>query len=176
MKYDKYMDKECIALCDCLNELPHTKTEESCCGHLRQPFRIWFRCSSFTYLAIIARAIDRRYAGTEQIWRLTAETSDRHPRFCFLLESEYAYDSFEAMDADTKRIIDNIHYWRDNFLEYFRSNGAVTSPTKQVLALTPEDIKEIDEWICVLQTDSDLTGRELYEEVLRRFNEQREKK
>ena len=33
MKYDKYMDTECIALCDELNSLKGVKTFESCCGH-----------------------------------------------------------------------------------------------------------------------------------------------
>lgn len=44
------------------------------------------------------------------------------------------------------------------------------------LALTWEDIKDIDEWISVVQTSDNLVGKELYEEVLRRFNEQRAKK
>ena len=119
------MDKECIALCECLNDLPKIQTEESCCGHLKEPFRIWFRCSSFTYLAIIARAVDWRYAGTNQVWKLLSVTSDAQPRFKFLLESENEYESYEDMIADTKQIADNICYWRNNFIEYFRSNGEV---------------------------------------------------
>ena len=123
--YDAFMDKECIALCDCLNELPHIETEESCCGHLKEPFRIWFRCSSFTYLAIIARAINRQYAGTQQVWRLQSVSTDVRPRFNFLLESEKKYDTYEEMVADTKQIADNIKYWKENFIDYFRSNNEV---------------------------------------------------
>lgn len=39
------------------------------------------------------------------------------------------------------------------------------------LALTWEDIKNIDDWLSVIQTSDNLVGKELYEEVLRRFNE-----
>ena len=37
--------------------------------------------------------------------------------------------------------------------------------------LTWEDIKDIDDWISVIQTSDNLIGKELYEEVLRRFKE-----
>jgi len=164
------MDKECIALCNALNELPHIETTESCCGHLKAPFRVWLRCSSFTFLAIIARAIDKRYANTKKVWRLIAETGDNNPRFLFMLTSVEPYLSTFDMTKDTERIISNIRYWRNNFLDYFRSNGEVTNPGKK-LAVTWQDIKEIDEWISVVQTSDDLEGKELYEEVLRRFNQ-----
>ena len=39
------------------------------------------------------------------------------------------------------------------------------------LALTWRDIKDIDEWISAIQTSDGLFGRDLYEEVLKRFNE-----
>ena len=171
------MDKECIALCEALNELPHIETEESCCGHLRSPFRIWLRCSSFTYLAIIARAIDRRYSGTQKEWRIVSESSDLHPRFLFMLTSVEPYQTYEEMIIDTNRIITNIRYWRENFLEYFQSDGEVTNPGEN-LVLTWEDILEIgfiaDEMDAEGIVD-DMTQREYCEEVLKRFNEIRKK-
>lgn len=39
------------------------------------------------------------------------------------------------------------------------------------LALTWQDIKNIDDWLSVIQTSDNLVGKELYEEVLRKFNE-----
>ena len=36
------MDQECIKLCDAINKLPGITTIESCCGHGKTPFRIWF--------------------------------------------------------------------------------------------------------------------------------------
>ena len=179
------MDKECIALCEALNELPHTETEESCCGHLKSPFRIWLRCSSFTYLAIVARSIDRRYSGTQKVWRLVSETADQNPRFSFMLTSVEPYGTYEEMITDTNRIIANIRYWRENFLEYFQSDGEVTNPGEN-LALTWEDVKKLD---CLLNDvafenrKAETAGKDtpyesdesFYGEVLRRFNEIRKK-
>ena len=44
--YDEFMDEECIALCDALNELPGVETFGSCCGHLKRPYMIWFNCTN----------------------------------------------------------------------------------------------------------------------------------
>jgi hypothetical protein len=43
----------------------------------------------------------------------------------------------------------------------------------ETFALTWEDIKSIDDWISVVQTSEDFVGKELYEEVLRRFKEEK---
>lgn len=175
------MDKECIALCEALNELPHTETEESCCGHLRSPFRIWLRCSSFTYLAIVARAIDRRYSGTQKEWRLVSETADLRPRFSFMLTSVEPYGTYEEMITDTNRIIANIRYWRENFLEYFQSDGEVTNPGEN-LALTWEDVAIL---ITIYEAGVDNGDyrryndaewmKEYSQDILRRFNEIKQK-
>lgn len=36
MTYDEFMDKECVELCDALNELEGVETFESCCGHFKK--------------------------------------------------------------------------------------------------------------------------------------------
>ena len=41
------IDKECIDLCKKLNSLSNIKTTESCCGHLKEPYRIFFMCDDF---------------------------------------------------------------------------------------------------------------------------------
>lgn len=40
--YCEPIDKECAGLCDFLNSLSGIKTIESCCGHGKEPYRIWF--------------------------------------------------------------------------------------------------------------------------------------
>ena len=177
IKYPKDMDKECVAICDCLNELPHTETEESCCGHLSSPFRICFKCSSFTCLAIIARAVDRRYAGTKKVWRVVAETADINPRFNFLLTSVSPYDTQEEMIADTEQIISNIRYWRDNFLDYFRSNGEVTNPGKKDHTPTWEDAMRLVNIADELASEwgkekmADEGPKAYYTEILKRYEQ-----
>jgi len=37
------IDQECVALCDAINKYPGIRTVESCCGHDKTPYRIWFR-------------------------------------------------------------------------------------------------------------------------------------
>jgi tRNA(Phe) wybutosine-synthesizing methylase Tyw3 len=41
--YDNYMDPEVLDLCNAMNALPGIKTFESCYGHGRTAFHIWFR-------------------------------------------------------------------------------------------------------------------------------------
>jgi len=52
----------------------------------------------------------------------------------------------------------------------------IHAPTLLSLALTWQDIKDIDEWISAIQTSDGLFDRDLYEEVLKRFNESRREK
>jgi tRNA(Phe) wybutosine-synthesizing methylase Tyw3 len=42
MKLPNDIDKECIILCESLNKIKGIRTTESCCGHGRDPFKIWF--------------------------------------------------------------------------------------------------------------------------------------
>lgn len=123
VKLPKDMDEECVSLCKTLNLLPGIYTRESCCGHLKEPFRIFFRCSSFTSLAVLARAIDNRYCGMSKVWSVLAETADKEPRFNFQLTSVVAYNSKEEMDKDVEMLIKNIKYWVDNYWDYFKTNG-----------------------------------------------------
>lgn len=44
LNYDGNMDKECVELCNALNNIPYVTTFESCCGHGKDVFRIWFKC------------------------------------------------------------------------------------------------------------------------------------
>jgi hypothetical protein len=64
--YDGNMDKECIQICDMLNSISDVRTTESCCGHCKDRFMIFFTCDNPHSLAIIARVFDRRYIGTSQ--------------------------------------------------------------------------------------------------------------
>lgn len=90
MKYDGLMDKECIALCDAINEIPFLMTTESCCGHSKDTLNIWLKTKNIQGLYILARAIDRRYGGPvndKKEWRLLVEDNDRMMDVIFRLES-----------------------------------------------------------------------------------------
>lgn len=60
MQYPEDMDHECVPLCDALNALPGVRTVESCCGHIDQPFRVWFRVeqgAEDAFLPLLVRSL-----------------------------------------------------------------------------------------------------------------------
>ena len=78
MKYDKHMDEECIPLCNALNSIPGIITVDSCCGHEKHDFRIWFYLEDggkVNYLKVVSTAFDPRYGGIDG-WVCTLENSD----------------------------------------------------------------------------------------------------
>lgn len=116
------MDEECIAFCDALNELPGVETFESCCGHCKRPYNIFFKCKDFVSLAILARAFDKRYCVSDIGWEVLADTIDTSPVYCFWLRSKDTFQSKEQMMEDVKKRIEDIKYWsQDIFKEHFKS-------------------------------------------------------
>ena len=131
--YDGNMDKECIQICDVLNSISDVCTTESCCGHCKDRFMIFFTCDNPHSLAIIARVFDRRYIGTSQPWHIELQTKDSGAYYYFIY-SETKYSSEEVMMKDVNKIIKNIKYWGDDkFASHFR--GCDDKPT-----LIPFDI------------------------------------
>lgn len=124
-KYDSLMDEDCVPLCDALNELPDVTTFESCCGHLERPYHIWFKTSNPYSVAVIARAIDRRYNATEMLWEMNVETldSESNPQYCYNLHSAGPYNCHEQMRNDIMQIVENVKYWKSpDFYKYFKFN------------------------------------------------------
>lgn len=122
MEYPSDIDKECVAICDKINSLPGTQTIESCCGHLKDPYRIWFKCDDNYSLAIIARVFDKRYSGTNYVYHIKITTCDmkQEQMYVFCVESESPYNSNDEMNEDIKEICKNFDYWMDEkFYEYF---------------------------------------------------------
>jgi hypothetical protein len=120
MKYDELMDKECIELCNAINDIPFLVTYSSCCGHGKNTFGIWINAKNLEGLYILARCIDRRYCGpTTEIldkdknttkylpWNLLVEDSDLIMGPIFHLESSSKGDlAYEQ----AKQIAENIRY------------------------------------------------------------------
>jgi hypothetical protein len=131
--YDGYMDKECIHICDALNSIPNVQTTESCCGHCRDRFMVFFTCDNPHSLAIIARVFDRRYISTSQPWYIELQTKDSGD-YDYFIHSETKYDSEITMMKDVNQIIENIKHWCDDkFASHFK--GCDDKPT-----LAPFDI------------------------------------
>lgn len=112
------MDKECVQLYECLNNLPTLETFESCCGHLKERYSFYFRCQSLGVIARLARATDKRYSIGK--WEIVADTLDVNPHGGFWLRSKEVFTSEEEMQNAVSNLIGSINYWFDDkFDEHF---------------------------------------------------------
>lgn len=67
------IDPECKALCKAMNILPGISTFESCCGHGKEPFRVFFKGESLETLPRIAYWFDSCHSGAPG-WQIIART------------------------------------------------------------------------------------------------------
>lgn len=120
--YDGFMDKECIDLCNKLNSLSDVETTESCCGHCKNQYMIFFNCYDFICLGKLYRCVDRNYSDGK--WRIECSCSDESPVYGFLLISKEPFNSKEEMIESVNELIENIDYWENSrFDNYFNNNG-----------------------------------------------------
>jgi len=109
------MDVECVLLCRAINHMPGVETTESCCGHGERPFTVWLKAARLRDLAVLARAIDRRYGGPStqmplwNDWILSVEASDFPEKGVSLLLFSRMMGKAAYEQAD--RIAENIEYW-----------------------------------------------------------------
>ena len=139
-KYDGKMDKECIPLCDALNSLPDVETTESCCGHCKDRFRIFFKCKNPYSLSVIARVFNRRYSGTKLQWIIEVETHD-NGGYNYFVHSVEAYENNTMMEKDISQLVENIKHWSsEKYKEHFINE--VTNEEKKKLNLKPFNLEE----------------------------------
>lgn len=112
------IDAECVDLCNCLNSLPTVMTTESCCGHCKRPFWVWFRCDSIPVLTRLGRAVSHNYS--DGIWEIVVDTNDVYPYGFFWLRSKITFTNEMDMKESVIDLIKNINYWFDDkFDEHF---------------------------------------------------------
>jgi hypothetical protein len=120
MDYAKF-DPEVVPLCQAMNALPGIKTTESCCGHGKEPFRIWFKVDEGDHrgLFVLTRSVDRRYFEYGFEWDIVLSVSDapKHPLpINFVLESK---EQGSTAYLQAQALVDNINLHRrhKNFLK-----------------------------------------------------------
>ena len=79
------IDAEVVTLCEAMNRLPGIDTTESCCGHGREPFRIFFVAASLEALPPVVEAVDSCHSGVRG-WDVIATTHCAMSPVQFLLE------------------------------------------------------------------------------------------
>lgn len=124
--YDEYMDKECIELCDILNTLPGLKTFESCCGHLKDRYSIWFLCDNIDTLSRLGRAVCKNYSDGK--WEIVVDSTDTRPRGVFWLRTLAPFASQDEMGQSLSDLISNIKHWfKAEFDEHFAAPAPMIS-------------------------------------------------
>ena len=123
--FDKSFDPECIPLIMALNQLPGIKTVESCCGHLKSNYHIWFKCNNLTSLAILARVFSGR---ANAKWKLEIEPSEMvippFKTFCLLLTSKKPFKTWNEMYKAVYNAVGILHYFsRDEYKKYFAGDS-----------------------------------------------------
>lgn len=114
----KGIDHACVSLITRLNQIPGIETTESCCGHLKAPYMIFFQCNDFIQLGRLYRCVNRNYSDGN--WRIECNCSDTVPTHGFLLRSNYVFDTQNDMWNSVNALIRNIDYWfQECFDEYF---------------------------------------------------------
>ena len=143
-RYGGVMDEECVVLCDAINSVEGIATIESCCGHGKSPFCIWFKATSVKALYPITRAIDRRYGGPVG-WFCFVEdgdVADEHGHagsVAFMVNSGLA-NGCDLVYEQALQIADNImQFWELAKLHNF---GVGRASEDQVEVFIKEDIHE----------------------------------
>ncbi len=105
------MDKEVISLCQAINELPGLRTTESCCGHSKGFFEIWFKAEKQDNLYVLARANSVRYGGPQ--WYLEVEITDVSLLPVYYLRSKTkGNDAYIEADKFAKNIRKELDFHR----------------------------------------------------------------
>ena len=116
--YPPDMDPECVKLCDKLNELSGVETRESFCGHLKDRYQIWFRCTNLDVLSILGRCVERNYSDGK--WELLVDSCDTNPYGRFWLRSKEPFKSYEEMRDSVFQLMKSIDHWSNHeFDDYF---------------------------------------------------------
>jgi len=76
LEYDNNMDKETIELCNVINSVKGLETEESCCGHGKESFIIFFMSYSDKGLFFLSRCVNHRYWKYGHLWNISMEIGD----------------------------------------------------------------------------------------------------
>ena len=108
MHYPPDMDKECIRLCDALNELPGITTIESCCGHGRDMFRIFFDADSLKDLGVMVQFFSSCHNGKDgwlvEVYGL-CDNEDAH----LVIRGPMGSQAYEDSKSIASKIMEYVH-------------------------------------------------------------------
>jgi hypothetical protein len=117
------VDCKCIDLCNLLNRLPGLYTYESCQGHGKHPYWIFFKCDNIDTLSRLGRTVSLNYSDNN--WEIVLDSTDTHPRGCFWLRTKMILP-INVLDNSIKNLMEHILYWFDDkFDEHFEESRKI---------------------------------------------------
>ncbi|MCK9574724.1 MAG: hypothetical protein WC979_03290 [Candidatus Pacearchaeota archaeon] len=118
------IDLQCVEIIEAMNSLPGVMTIESCCGHDKTPFRIWFYANVTNEgLFFLTRCADRRYWQYGDDWRIELSVGDTYRDD--ILPTTFCLTSITVKGDEAhlqiKDLVDNMNYHLNhkNFMDGF---------------------------------------------------------
>ena len=131
------IDPLCIDLCNTFNTLQDTKTVESCSGHGKHEYWIFFKCYNLHVLSRLGRVVDKRYSDGN--WEIIVDSCDGEPFGRFWLRTKTILPE-DQLKESIKGLIENIDYWfNDEFDEYFQAHswfGSIETDAKSIMIVS----------------------------------------
>jgi len=112
-----HMDPEAVPLVDAMNAIPGIVTTESCCGHGRGRFLVFFQATDPDGLFFLSRCIDTRYF--QHNWKITINIGDlpKYKLGYLLASDERTTDVYQQANALVENM--NYHLNHPNFMRLF---------------------------------------------------------
>lgn len=98
------MDRECIELCEALNQIEGIRTVESCCGHGKSAYCIWLVTDSLGALPLVAWSFDGCHCG-HYGWRVVVQTDCSMAPLVFMIEGPQGIPAYEQSREIAKLIV-----------------------------------------------------------------------
>ncbi len=89
------MDKECKELCEAVNLLPGIRTIESCCGHGKIEYHIWFITEGLDHLPALLYWLSACHSG-QSGWLCRVTTDCAMSPVTFLIEGPKGDKGYKA--------------------------------------------------------------------------------
>ena len=107
MNYPPSMDKECIPLCDALNLLPGVTTIESCCGHSKDNFNVFFTVDSLKALGSLVQFFESCHSG-QPYWKVCVYGLCDNEIAYFVIRGPIGEPGYESSKTIATKIIEHL--------------------------------------------------------------------
>ena len=95
------LDPECVELVEAMNLIPGIHTVESCCGHGKAPFRIWFEADELKNLPDLLYWFDGCHCGFYG-WKTYVKTDCAFSPVMFKVEGPAGQQGYDEAKAIAK--------------------------------------------------------------------------